>query len=231
MQDASEVLERMSLDELRILAKKLRLSGCSGLRKADLIAHIQSSDAAALQRQLYPTWWQTHHNHVYGVVTVVGVLLSIVFFTWPTRDASEEVSLNYNTAPHRTVEKPIAFGDYAALTPADKQSLFRRRNGEQFVWEGFLSKTVGFELGTLTGVPYDTPVSIEIKPTRSSSPQLSAECQFGEIQQTDSGIELAIQLNWLTLGQRIRLSGELGGEPERPVLKDAFLEAVFPVGE
>lgn len=58
MQDLSEALEDMSLDELRILAKKLGLSGYSGLRKAELVKQIGASDARALQKQRFPTWWQ-----------------------------------------------------------------------------------------------------------------------------------------------------------------------------
>lgn len=133
--------------------------------------------------------------------------------------------------PIRTVEKPIAFPYYVAMPPSQKESLFERRKGEQFVWEGFLSNVNGFKLGSLKGVPHDTPVSIQIKPTQSSSPQIFAECQFGEIGEGDSGLLLAVQLNTLTIGQRVRVSGALNGVPEKPVLKDAILQAVFPVGE
>ena len=68
------------------LAKKHQMTGYSGLRKADLIAHIRTADDGRLQLQIFPTWWQTYHNHVYGVVSVFGVLLSVVFFVWPTYD-------------------------------------------------------------------------------------------------------------------------------------------------
>jgi len=231
MQEIAEVLERMSLEKLRAVAKKLALSPYSNLRKSDLVAHIQASDHARLKKELFPTWWNKHHNHVYGTVSVVGVLLSIVFFAWPTHNASNTGHKLHANQPRRTIEMPIAFADYTAMTPAEKRSFFHRRSGEKFVWEGFLSATIGFELGTLTGVPYDTPVSIEITPTQSLSPQITTECQFGELPPTDSGIELAIQLHLLTIGQRIRLAGELGGVPEQPILKDAWLEAVFPVGE
>jgi len=231
MQALSEVLEAMSLDELRILAKKLGLSGYSGLRKADLIKHIGVSDGTALQRQLFPTWWQTYHNHVYGFVSVVGLVLSIIFFVWPGDTVPDNRQTPHQNPSIRTVEQPIAFSDYAAMPPAEKESLFNRRNGEQFVWEGFLSNVIGFDLSWLGSVPYNSPVSIQIKPTRSSSPQISAECQFGEIGEGDSGVLLAVQLNTLKIGQRVRISGVLGGVAERPILKDANLEAFFPVGE
>ena len=231
MQSTSEALEQMSLDELRTLARRLRLSKYSGLRKSELITLIEANGEANLQKHLFPTWWQQYHNHVYGVVTVLGLILSIIFFAWPTSDAPIAARQLQNIATRRTVEQPIGFADYAAMLPSEKQELLRDRSGEQFIWEGFLAKTIGFELGTLTGVPYDTPVSIEIVPTSSATPQLRAECRFGDIQPTDSGIELAIQLNWLSRGQRIRVAGVLSGTPKQPVLNEAWLEAVFPVGE
>lgn len=83
MRNVNQSLEGMSIDELRILAKRLGLSGYSGLRKADLIKCIGASDGTSLQKQLFPTWWQTYHNHVYGLVSVVSLALSVVFFAWP----------------------------------------------------------------------------------------------------------------------------------------------------
>jgi hypothetical protein len=210
MRDVNQELKSMSIDELRIFAKRLGLSGYSSLRKTDLIKHIGASDSTALQNHLFPTWWQTYHNHVYGFVSVFGLLLSIVFFAWPGGTDSNNRLSPHQSLSIRTVEKPIAFADYATMPPAEKESLFKRRNGERFIWEGFLSNVTGFKLGSPEGVPYDSPVSIHIKPLRSSSPQILAECQFGEIGGGDSGALLSVQLSTLTIGQRIRISGTLG---------------------
>ena len=117
------------------------------------------------------------------------------------------------------------------MPPAENETLFRHRNGQQFVWEGFLSDTIGFELGLLEEVPEDKPIGVQMKPTRSSSPQILAECQFAEIGGGDSGVLLAVHLKTLTIGQRLRISGILDGMAERPILKDANLEAFFPIGE
>jgi Rho termination factor, N-terminal domain len=231
MRDVNQTLIGMSIDELRMLAKRLKLSGYSSLRKADLIKYIGASDAIALQKQLFPTWWQTYHNHVYGFASVIGLILTVLFFAWPGSTVPDSRQTLNQNPPIRTVEKPIAFSDYVAMPPTERESLFKQRNGEQFVWEGFLSNVIGYELGSLEGVPHDAPVSIQIKPARSPSPQILAECQFGEVGEGDSGVLLAIQLNTLTVGQRIRISGVLGGVAERPILKDANLEAFFPIGE
>ena len=231
MRDINQALESMSIDELRIFAKRLGLSGYSSLRKADLIKLIQASDTTALQKQLFPTWWQTYHNHVYGSMSVVGLVLSVVFFVWPASTVPDAKPTSHSNPPIRTVEKPISFSDYAAMPPSEKESLFKHRNGQQFVWEGFLLGTIGFELGLLEEVPDDKPIGIRMKPTQSSSPQIVAECQFGEIGGGDTGLLLAVHLRTLTIGQRVRISGVLGGVAERPILKDANLEAFFPVGE
>ena len=231
MRDINQEMEGMSLDELRILAKRLGLSGYSGQRKADLIKQIQASDATALQKQLFPTWWQAYHNHVYGSISVVGLALSIAFFAWPAGTVPGTKPTAHSNPPIHTVENPISFSDYAAMPPAEKETLFRHRNGQQFVWEGFLSDTIGFELGLLEEVPEDKPIGVQMKPTRSSSPQILAECQFGEIGGGDSGVLLAVHLKTLTIGQRLRISGVLDGMAERPILKDANLEAFFPIGE
>ncbi|MDR4463128.1 MAG: Rho termination factor N-terminal domain-containing protein [Nitrospira sp.] len=231
MRDINQEMEGMSLDELRILAKRLGLSGYSGLRKADLIKNIQESDATALQKQLFPTWWQTYHNHVYGSMSVVGLVLTVLFFVWPAGTVPVAKPTAHLNLPIRTVEKPISFSDYAAMPPAEKEALFKHRIGQQFVWEGFLSDTIGFELGLLEEVPEDKPISIQIKPTQSSSPQIFAECQFGEIGGGDSGVLLAVHLKTLTIGQRLRISGVLDGMAESPILKAANMEAFFPIGE
>lgn len=230
-QELDEALEAMSIDELRILAKKLGLSGYSGLRKADLIKLIQASDGTVLQEQLFPTWWQTYHNHVYGSMSVAGLVLSVVLFIWPAGTVPDAKPTSHSSPPIRTVEKPISFSDYAAMPPSEKESLFKHRNGQQFVWEGFLTDTIGFELGLLEEVPDDKPIGIQIKPTQSSSPQIVAECQFGEIGYGDSGSLLAVHLRTLVIGQRVRISGVLGGVAERPILEGANLEAFFPFGE
>lgn len=234
MSDVSARLECMSMPELLVVAKKLRLTGCSNLRKDDLVARILRSDTNPLRQLLFPGWWNTHYNHVYGIITVFGVILSIVFFVWPFDVYSAAGSPANWTQVIRsvpTIEKPINFTDYVAMPPTERQAFFQSRMGEQFVWEGYLKETIGFESGSLTGVPYDTPVAIRITPSRSPTPQLTAKCDFGELSPTDSGIELGFQLHILNVGQRIRVSGQIAGTADAVVLEDAFLEAVFPIGE
>jgi hypothetical protein len=95
------LLESKTRDELTILAKQLSLSGYSRLDKAQVIALILSADERALRRIVVPTWWQKYHNHVYGVASIVGLILTVVFFYWPYlwQDAGEaKESRDGNTA-------------------------------------------------------------------------------------------------------------------------------------
>ena len=227
-------LEKMPLDELRLLSRRLRVSGYSTLRKVDLINHLASADQNALRSYLYPSWWDKYHNHVYGVVTVIGVILTIAFFVWPNTHDVLSQQMSAESSSNRVVpiiENPISFGDYSAMTPDDRQALFNSHIGKQFVWEGYLSRTIGFEVQTLTGVPFETDVSLQITPFRSTTQQLYAEFRFGELLPTDSGYELASRLDLLIMGQRLRLSGRLDGTPDTPIFQGAFFEAVFPFDE
>lgn len=82
--DLRPVLENKTRDELNVLAKKLGVSGFSRLQKSQVIDLLLAGDRLTLNAILFPTWWHRHHNHVYGLASVVGVVLAVVFFVWPT---------------------------------------------------------------------------------------------------------------------------------------------------
>lgn len=82
-----DALESKTRDELNTLARQLGIAGFSRLQKSVLIDEINKCDNRKLKSLLIPTLWERHHNHVYGVASVIGVLLSVVFFLWPSTDA------------------------------------------------------------------------------------------------------------------------------------------------
>ena len=76
-------LEEKNKDELKLLAKNLRITGYSNLNKIELVNFILKSDIKKLEQEIYPSWWHTYHNHVYGVVTVLALVLSVIFYFIP----------------------------------------------------------------------------------------------------------------------------------------------------
>ena len=75
----NHILESKTLDELTILARAVRLTGYSSLRKLDLVGAILSADRKALSRALNLSWWDI--NWVGAWCSVVGVPLAL-FGLW-----------------------------------------------------------------------------------------------------------------------------------------------------
>lgn len=134
-------LEAKSRDELNVLGNRLNVTNYRGLKKDELIKAL--SQCPALRKQLRVTWWDLHHNHVYGVATILGVILAVVFFILPAiyTDASNgngsiaqynqygSLSLNLerrnslqNLRLNEWVEKTQEFKTrYFSYTPPSKQ--------------------------------------------------------------------------------------------------------------
>jgi len=89
---------RKSRDELNLIAKYLGISSFRKLPKEDLICRIlltsQKTKLAALMR---PSWWSRYHNHVYGLASLLGVGLTILFFVWQRSPSHTNIS----TAPQQ----------------------------------------------------------------------------------------------------------------------------------
>ena len=69
--DIKEKLESKLRDELNIIARKLRVDGYRSLNKDDLISAILKCNESCVRKSLSITWWDRHHNHVYGCVTIL----------------------------------------------------------------------------------------------------------------------------------------------------------------
>jgi hypothetical protein len=73
------LLESKGRDELRIIAKRLKVAGFSKLSKNGLITAILDADPTG--KAIKPiTWWNRYHNHVYGIASLVGLALAVIFF-------------------------------------------------------------------------------------------------------------------------------------------------------
>lgn len=80
MPDLSQELESKLRDELNLIARKLRIAGYRNKSKPELIAAVLQLGEATVRKSLNITWWDRYHNHVYGVVTIIGCLLAIIPF-------------------------------------------------------------------------------------------------------------------------------------------------------
>lgn len=100
--DLKQALQGKTRDDLHVIAKRLRIEGYRKLKKVDLISVILSArDESQLRKVLSVSWWDRYHNHVYGTVSVLGVLLTIVFFAlqyFTVSVPSEDISSVENVA-------------------------------------------------------------------------------------------------------------------------------------
>ena len=78
-----DILESKQRDELQIVARKLGLRGYRRLTKPELIAALLQCDEAKLRRALNISWWDRHHNHVYGLVGIFIGLVALAFTIRP----------------------------------------------------------------------------------------------------------------------------------------------------
>ncbi len=74
------ILESKVRDELHLIARKLQLKRYRSLSKNDLISAILACDESRVRRSLSVNWWNRYHNHVYGWVGILSLILSIIFF-------------------------------------------------------------------------------------------------------------------------------------------------------
>jgi len=72
-------LESLKKSELSNLAQKFKIRGYSKLTKEELVnAIINTIPPKKLMRELFPTWWQENRNEVYGIATLLGLVLAII---------------------------------------------------------------------------------------------------------------------------------------------------------
>lgn len=76
--DYKAILLSQSRAELNITAKKLRIKNYSHGTKEDLIDSIVASRTPKqIKRIIAPSLWNRFHNHIYGIASIVGVILAV----------------------------------------------------------------------------------------------------------------------------------------------------------
>jgi hypothetical protein len=76
-----QALESKTRDELNVLGRRMNIANFRRLSKEQLVDSLLV--VPSLAKQMHVSWWDLHHNHVYGVATLVALVLSIVFYLWP----------------------------------------------------------------------------------------------------------------------------------------------------
>ncbi len=71
-------LTALSRDELNIVAKKLQVASYRRKNKEELIAVLKDDYGDRLAGVLNVTWWDRHHNHVYGGITIASLVIALM---------------------------------------------------------------------------------------------------------------------------------------------------------
>lgn len=223
-------LESKSNDDLRNLAKKVELVGYSGLKKTELIDLILTVELEKLKKEIHPPWWLRYHNHVYGVIGALALVLSVVFYFVPPTGNGDPY-LNGSRRAVDILETPIGFVEYTSINQLDRAAIFNLHIGKEVTWEGYIASFSGFVPGALGEYPFEKPIGIVLTPRKDTAAKIMASFRFEPVIPTDGGYELMSQLYGLQEGQRLRLTGRLGGKPEQPILTDSQLNRVFAIDE
>ena len=151
------VLEQKKRDDLHIIARRLKIQGYRRRNKPDLISAIlDTGDKSKLARSLSVSWWDKYHNHVYGAATVLGVILSVVFFVVPNLPSDRDNQRAANDTSDLPGDSPsaeasrdnvsdITFQEYIDehkrredLTSLQKEQFFKHYVGIQVNWIGYV---------------------------------------------------------------------------------------------
>lgn len=100
-----DLLDSKSRDELNIIAKGLKVTGVRRLSNDALIIAILDADTIAkVAKPNTPSWWNRHHNHVYGIATLAGLVLTVIFFV--LQNPKINLSGSHEQIPSASLQSP-----------------------------------------------------------------------------------------------------------------------------
>ena len=191
-------LESKSRDELNVLGRRFEIKSFRRLKKNELVDALAA--VPGIESKLRVTWWDLHHNHVYGGASVVALFLSIVFFLWPTTELNESNS------------SVIQFNQYESL----KLNLERRNSIQNREFSKWIAKTEAFRKRYYE-TPYPTTPEYETFLADFTS---FAESNFSPLQiKSFGGLETGIG------GEMFRCPNELPKIQDRQYVQLASIEA------
>lgn len=192
-------LEAKSRDELNVLGKRLNVSIYRRLKKDELVEALLA--CPLISKHLRVTWWDLHHNHVYGAATIVGLILAVVFFVWPV--------INTSTAPG--IGSIAQYNQYGSLS----LNLKRRNSLQNIRLNEWVDKTRAFKTRYLSNRP----------PSKQDYEQFIAEfTEFAESTFTPLQIKSFQGLESGAGGEMFRGADKLTGEHEKQFVQLALIE-------
>jgi hypothetical protein len=76
-----QALASKTRDELNVLGRRMSIANYRRLTKEQLVETLIA--VPSLPKQMRISWWDLHHNHVYGLASVLGLVLGVAFYFWP----------------------------------------------------------------------------------------------------------------------------------------------------
>lgn len=100
-EDIRAELARRNRDDLRVIAKRLKLKNYSKTTKDELITLLlQKNNPRKIKKALSITWWGRNSTAVYGWASIVSLLFGVYVFFRPsqpnTNSKNDEVIINQN---------------------------------------------------------------------------------------------------------------------------------------
>jgi outer membrane protein assembly factor BamB/TolB-like protein len=93
-------LSKLTRNDLNIVAKKLKLKGYRRGKKEDLIDRIlEEHPSEKIVRFASISFWDRYHNHIYGVASVLGVVLTIFFYFSPFTQSNRLADATHFSKP------------------------------------------------------------------------------------------------------------------------------------
>lgn len=76
-----QALESKTRDELNVLGRRVSIANYRRLTKEQLVETLIA--VPSLPKQMRISWWDLYQNHVYGLASVISLVLGVVFYFWP----------------------------------------------------------------------------------------------------------------------------------------------------
>src|SRR5205085_3295799 len=124
------VLIKLSRDDLNIIAKRLGVKGYRRGNKDQLVSIIlRDYSQEQIEKVTSISFWDRYHNHIYGLASVLGLALGIIFYFFPFRSSennnpphenSDGVPTNASTSSLTSGHKRVAILEFNSGDPTDK---------------------------------------------------------------------------------------------------------------